>query len=585
MPIRPHANLEGPQLAGWEPRERPPASHRLRQDANVVVPMPDGVRLRADVYRPQEPGRYPALVSWSAYPRYIQTSGAPVFNNEAGVVGFTVARGYAHVLVSARGVAGSGGMYDPWFSPQEQRDLADAIAWVADQPWCDGNVGMIDISYFAMSQLLAAARRPPALKAIFPYDFSTDLHRHAVYHGGLPNSDFDGLYVGVNGDRNTLGRTVPPSLPNAVSHLLDRERVGKAFDRIFPRIMRRLVRGSKPREEFVRAYARIVGDEPYGGDWYDERSAWPVLEQIEVPTGLGVTQGAVGLHQFGPYDAWHRMTAPRKLFVGPPDAARPWKTFHEEILAFYDHHLKGADNGWDELPPVRYWLQGADTWRGTEDWPPPDAQKVRFFPAPQNGDARETQPLIRETPAGDAELSFLALPRSTLYPEEVDRYDAQVLGFATEPFAEATEVVGPITLSLRLSSTAIDTYLTARLSDLDPDGKRRSLSFGYQRAAIRRVDEARSTPTEIVHQRDVVEPLTPGEPVTLVFSMTVSANLFRKEHRLLLEIGSRTDLIGATFAEGFVYFDLDAPPYPARNRLHAGEDSYLEVSVRPRSGS
>jgi predicted acyl esterase len=544
--------------------------------------MPDGVVLRADVFRPQEPGRYPALVSWSAYPRFIQTSGAPAFNNEAGVVGFTVARGYAHVLVSARGIGGSEVSFDPWFSPQEQDDMTDSIAWVAEQPWCDGNVGMMGISYFAMSQLLAA-RRPPALKAIFPYDFSTDLYRHVIYHGGLPNADFDGLYAGVNGDRNTLERTVPPSLPNAMSHLLDHQSVGEAFDRLFPRIMRRLVRGSRPREEFVRTYARVIADEPYGGGWYDERSAWPVLDKIEVPTGLGVTQGAVALHQFGPYDAWHRMKAPRKLFVGPPDAARPWKTFHEEILAFYDFHLKGVDNGYDELSPVRYWLQGANEWREAEDWPPPDAQKVRYYPAPRSADPKETHPLAPDAPSGEDELTFLALPRSTLYPGEVDRYESQVLRFATEPFSEDTEMAGPLTLSLRVSSTAIDTYLAARLSDLYPGGKRLSLSFGYQRAAIRRVDQARSTPKEIVHERGAVEPLTPGEPVRLVLSMTVGTNLFREGHKLLLELGSRTDLIGASFTEGFVYFDLDAPPYPARNTLHAGKDSYLGISVRPSS--
>ena len=580
MQIEPHTSLDGPQLAGWTPHLTPPAEHQLREDAAIPVPMPDGTLLRADVFRPRETGRYPALVSWSAYPRFIQTSGAPAFNNEAGVVGVTAARGYAHVLVGARGIGGSGGEYDPWFSPQEQRDMAEAIAWVADQPWCDGSVGMMGISYFAISQLLAAAQRPPALKAIFPYDFSTDLYRHIVYHGGLPNTDFDALYVGVNGERATLDRSVPPFVPNTLSHLLDRERVGKAFDRLFPRIMGRLVRRSKPKEQFVRAYARIVADEPYGSGWYDERSAWPVLDRIEVPTGLGVTQGAVALHQFGPYDAWHRMRAPRKLFIAPPDAARPWKTFHEEILAFYDHHLKGIDNGYDRLAPVRYWLQGADTWRIAEDWPPPDTEKVRLYPAPLSTDAKETHPLAPEAPSGSADVSFLAMPRSTLYPGEVDRYETQVLRFATEPFAEDTEMVGPITLSLRISSTAIDTYLTARLSDLAPDGHRRSLSFGYQRAAIRSVDEEYCTPTEIVHERGALEPLTPGEPVRLVFSLTVSANLFRRGHRLLLEIGSRTDLIGASFAEGFVYFDLDAPPYPARNRVHAGEDSYLEISVR-----
>ena len=77
-----------------------------------------------------------------------------------------------------------------------------------------------------------------------------------------------------------------------------------------------------------------------------------------------------------------------------------------------------------------------------------------------------------------------------------------------------------------------------------------------------------------------IEASAPLLPVRLVFSLTVSAKLFRRGHKLLLEIGSRTDLIGASFAEGFVYFDLDAPLYPARNRLHASEDSYLEIFVR-----
>src|SRR4028119_1493886 len=141
MPIEPHASLDGPQLAGWTPRATSPAEHKVREEADVAVPLPDGVVLRADVFRPRGPGRYPALVSWSAYPRYIQTSGATAFNNEAGVVGFTVARGYAHVILSARGITGSGGEYDPRLSPQEQRDMAGAIAGGGGPPRGAGNVG------------------------------------------------------------------------------------------------------------------------------------------------------------------------------------------------------------------------------------------------------------------------------------------------------------------------------------------------------------------------------------------------------------------------------------------------------------
>lgn len=84
MPLEPHTSLEGPRLAGWTPRVRPLADHQLREEANVTVPMPNGTRRRAAACRPQESGRYPALVSWLAYPKYIQISGAPIFNNEQG---------------------------------------------------------------------------------------------------------------------------------------------------------------------------------------------------------------------------------------------------------------------------------------------------------------------------------------------------------------------------------------------------------------------------------------------------------------------------------------------------------------------
>ncbi|MGH2603714.1 MAG: CocE/NonD family hydrolase, partial [Dehalococcoidia bacterium] len=391
--IPPHTRLEGPQYAGWTPRVVPPATHLIALEAAVPVPMPDGVNLRGDVYRPRAPGRFPALLSWSAYPRYIQTCGLPLFNNEAGVTGVIVARGYAHVLVNARGIEGSGGAYDPWFSPQEQRDMAETIAWIAAQPWCDGNVGMSGISYFAISQLLAAAQRPPALKAIFAYDFSTDLYRHILYHGGLVNSDFDALYAGINGSTLLLDHALSPRARNALSYVTDREWISQGFARLTPRLMGRMLKSATPKPEFVRAYCHVIADEPYGGAWYDERSPAPVLDRIEVPAGLGVTQGAVSLHQFGPYDAWHRMTAPRKLFIAGPDAARPWKTFQGEMLAWYDHHLKGIDNGYEALPPVRYWLQGANTWRQAADWPLPNSERRQLFLRQRAGDPMATQGL------------------------------------------------------------------------------------------------------------------------------------------------------------------------------------------------
>lgn len=129
--------------------------------------MRDGATLMADVHRPNSDGPVPALIAASPYPRQIQDLGAPMGFIEAGVTDFWVPRGYAHVITNLRGTGGSGGTFG-FFDAQERRDMHDLVEWVASQPWCDGNVGMIGISYFAMTQLEAAVERPPHLKAIFP---------------------------------------------------------------------------------------------------------------------------------------------------------------------------------------------------------------------------------------------------------------------------------------------------------------------------------------------------------------------------------------------------------------------------------
>ena len=94
---------------------------------------------------------------------------------EAGATDFWVPRGYVHVIANVRGTGGSGGTFG-FFDAQERRDMYDLVEWAAAQPWCDGNVGMIGISYFAMTQLEAAVERPPHLKAIFPVAVTADLY-------------------------------------------------------------------------------------------------------------------------------------------------------------------------------------------------------------------------------------------------------------------------------------------------------------------------------------------------------------------------------------------------------------------------
>src|SRR5215813_10244380 len=161
--------LDGPQLAGWRPKVSSQRKFPIRCEPDIPVVLPDGTTLRGDLYRPDVAGRYPALVAWSTYPKELQQTGLPLPLNEAGVSGYLAQHGYAHLIVSARGTGRSGGDHQPQLALQEQKDVADAIEWVATQEWCDGSVGMVGMSYFAIIQYLAAARRPPHLKAIFPF--------------------------------------------------------------------------------------------------------------------------------------------------------------------------------------------------------------------------------------------------------------------------------------------------------------------------------------------------------------------------------------------------------------------------------
>ena len=174
--------LNGPQTTGRTYRELSVPEFATTCDEDTAVVVRDGTTLAADVQRPDSDGRFPALIAASPYPRHIQDLGAPMGFIEAGATDFWVPRGYVHVIASLRGTSGSGGTFG-FFDAQERRDLHDLVEWSAAQPWCNGKVGMIGISYFAMAQLEAAVEQPPQLEAIFPVAVTTDLYEAAVHHG------------------------------------------------------------------------------------------------------------------------------------------------------------------------------------------------------------------------------------------------------------------------------------------------------------------------------------------------------------------------------------------------------------------
>src|ERR1700754_3433836 len=282
--------LNGPQTSGREYRNLSEPRYRTRRHLNVRIPMRDGVELMADIYRPDADGAFPALVDASPYARQIQDLGAPAGFIEAGATDFWVPRGYVHVIVNLRGTGGSGGTF-AFFDAQERRDMHDVIEWVAEQPWCDGNLGMLGISYFAMTQLEAAVERPPHLKAIMPVAGTFDLYDSATHHGLVSTSfvtPFLSMIGMTSGHTNRLWRR---KVLDAVRTILRTPATHRKFATFNGeaamtglKVLLKLHHDPHPWDDLWRA---IVVEHPLRDAWWEDRNILPLLDRVEVPVYLG----------------------------------------------------------------------------------------------------------------------------------------------------------------------------------------------------------------------------------------------------------------------------------------------------------
>jgi predicted acyl esterase len=582
MRIEPRLVPRGTQLAGWTPKQvARPTARGILFDENIRIPMPDGVMLVADLFRPAGLGPVPVLVSWAVYIKDTERMGGGPFIDESGVCPSVIKSGYAILRVQPRGTGLSGGIApEEMASVEESWDCHHAIEWAARQVWCNGQVGMTGMSYFAIAQLQVAATRPPSLKAIFPYKAMTDVYRHGFYKGGVPYSGIIELFAAFE-------KLVPPKIPSlvrhALSHLLNHRRFEMEMsDPVSTeKKIRKFLRGKPPGEASLRAYVSRMFDRTFDdGDFWRRKSISGKIDDITLPVCIATDFGAQDLHFFGAFELWHRLRGVKFLFIGPPEYVFPWSNYQQELLAWYDWQLKGIDNGYAALPPVRYWLHGAERWEQAGDWPVPGFAPTRLYLGTASANPLEDQRLAA-SPGEVEKISYLAIPSTSYFLPGIDRLEAQVLRWATAPYAVATRIVGPVRLELRFTASAIDTYFVARLSDVAPNGKRRKLSWGWLLTSHRRIDEARSNPTEIVHDHSsaAAQPLIPFQPTRIAFSLNPIANLFRPGHRLVLEIASRPELLASESGEGFDMFHWDPVPYRSRNTILCGgnEASFLEV--------
>jgi len=514
--------------------EKSEPKYEIQYDLNQAVAVRDGTKLLLDVYRPYKMGeKFPALCSFSPYTRQLQRESAPIGQNEAGILEFWVPHGYAHVIVDVRGANGSEGCWD-MCGPQEQRDLADIIEWVAEQPWCNGNVGMIGCSYFGRSQNMAAAQQPPSLKAVFPYDAATDMYRDSFFSGGIPKDGFQRIWFSDIAFLNFWG--------------------GR----------------NNNTEGMTRHFENVLGLKyPLDCDYYRERSTYPNFHKIKIPSYYGCHWTFYDLHLRGAFDAWMGTgDITKRLIIGPtPVPRRLYGCYHKEALRWYDHFLKGMDTRVLEGAPIHLWIQGDNIWRDEYEWPLARTQWKDFYLGGEPGKGSLT-----DTPPLDGEQTLNYDPTGEEWIWGKPRWT-----YRSDPLDQAMEITGPIQLNLVMSSTAEDTDWIVILSDEAPDGSVRELTRGWLRSSHRAVDPNLSRRNKPWHPHEGIALLKPNAPEELFIEVIPTCNVFSQGHRIRLELANCDSFVTNNFWYRRTLL------FPAKNTiLHGRNKSRINLPIIPR---
>ena len=503
-------------------------------EKNVYVEMRDGIKLACDIYRPDAEGRFPALLGMSPYGKDIQALKLPPKPRhksewgtiEAGDTEFFVSRGYVHVINDVRGTGYSEGKYDIC-QMKEQEDGYDLVEWIAQQPWCNGNVGMLGISYFALIQYLVAAQQPPHLKAIFPHDGWTDMYRDVSHQGGilmhgwLPMQLIPRL-LGWNATPASLSMYKEEELERLVERWKNNKVVKEHVDiynsLLFPHY--------KP-----LLFDWLINE--FDGPYYWERSAHTKFDKINIPTYLGSEVHAypVAMHLPGAFSGWAGIKAPKKLAIRPTVPEVPFHEFHDEILRWYDYWLKGLDTGIMDEPPIKIWVTEANMWKYADEWPLPETKWTNYYLSSTNLN-NENPPATEEAPDSFTHKPVMPLTRLSSPLDPMPDY----LSYTTEVLKEDTEVIGHIALYLFASISGDDADFIVKVKDVRPDGSESTLTRGWLKASHRELDMERSKPWQPYHPHRRAEPVAPGEICEYALAIQPISNLFRKGHRIKLEI-------------------------------------------------
>jgi predicted acyl esterase len=475
---------------------------------NQPIKMDDGLVLRADVFRPVEDGRYPVILTYGIYakglayqegyphqwqkmvadhPEILDGSTNKYQNWEVTDPERWVPHGYAVIRIDSRGAGCSPGIMDP-MSQREIEDLYQCIAWAGSEPWSNGKVGMLGISYYAMNQWRVAARHPPHLAAIIPWEGQNDRYRDSGYHGGIL-SQFQERWAKhqVTNVQYGLGERARKN-PNT----------GESVTGPVTLSTEELARNRLDAYEELKKH-------PLDDVWHHAHSA--DLSKVEVPLLSCANWGGQGLHPRGNFNGFTEAASQQKWLDVHGDSH--WSLFSSGYgLAlqkrFFDYFLKGIANGWEKTPPVSLNIRHPGekfVLRHENEWPLARTRWTKYYLDPA------AMALSPEPVATAGQIEYEALGNG--------------LTFWMAPMERATEITGPLAAGLFVSSSTKDADLFLIVRVFDPEGKEVTfmgstdpntpIANGWLRASHRRLDPERSLPYRPYHPHDRVEPLTPGE--------------------------------------------------------------------------
>ncbi len=537
-------------IADRRAQARTDVADGVRVHLDMKVPMRDGVRLSADLYRPPAGELFPTLLCRTIYD-----------NQRPREVDWAVRfarHGYAVVLQDCRGRYDSEGVWDPYVC--EAADGYDTQQWVGAQPWCDGTIGTFGVSYVGFTQILPAPLRSPHVKALVPTANQEDNFGHIYCDGVLQlQNAVNFAWIG--------SRTVQTyyALAFGSGVWAGAQMPGEGLQLVDPDALYRWLPLVSALDDVAdRPVYRMFLSHPTFDAYWKSYSMKGKYQDVDVPA-LFITGWYDNLvhEQFKCFAGWTRQArspatrARTKIVIGPwshstlgsaerfgdigfgPDAAADLLDVH---LRWFDRRLRGVENGVDDAPPIRLFVMGANVWRDEHEWPLKRTVYTKYYlhsrgranslsgdgwfsQAPPEAEPADTYTYDPEDPiptvGGQSMMRGNTGPRDRRSVEQRD----DVLVYSSDPLPHDVEVTGPVALVLYAASDAVDTDFTATLVDVHPDGPAINICEGIVRARFR----------ESVETETLIEP---GRPYSYRISLWETSNVFKRGHRIRVEISS-----------------------------------------------